>query len=46
MLYFCTVKNKKVSSIKKEIIMSLNQFAYFYGFYFYFAGNCEAGSCV
>ena len=26
--------------------MSLNQFAYFYGFYFYFAGNCEAGSCV
>lgn len=20
--------------------------AYFYGFYFYFASNCEAGSCV
>ena len=46
MLYFCTEKIKKVSYNLKNRIMSKNQFAYFYGFYFYFAGNCEAGSCV
>lgn len=34
MLYFCSEKNK--------IVTMSNSFAYYYGFYFYFAGNCEA----
>ena len=35
MLYFCSRKDKKDR-------MMLNMNAYFYGYYFYFAGNCEA----
>jgi hypothetical protein len=36
---FAPDKNKK-----QEIMSQLN--VYFYGYYFYFASNCEAGSCV
>ncbi len=32
-------------AIEKETIMN-NTFATYYRFYFYFAGNGEAGSCV
>ena len=35
MMYFCSRKDKN-----EENMSLLN--AYFYGYYFYFAGNCEA----
>ena len=37
-LYFCSRERKKDNMSK--------QYASFYYFYFYFAGNCEAGSRI
>lgn len=40
MLYFCKQINYK------RIVMSKLNASFYYFFYFYFARNCEAGSCV
>ena len=36
-LYFCTQRDKNDRKM-------LNRYAYFYGYYFYFAATCEAVS--
>ena len=44
----CRIREKVIilqPKTKKTRIMSMLN-AYFYGYYFYFTSNCEAGSCV
>ena len=31
---------------ESKIRKKMKSYAYFYGYYFYFAENCEAGSCA
>ncbi len=38
-VYFCRRKRLKIRIMSKMNV-------WFYGYYFYFAENCEAGSCV
>jgi hypothetical protein len=44
----CWFQKKAIllQAINKKRVTMIQMNAYFYGYYFYFASNCEAGRCM